>query len=96
MENIEKGNRSSIKPKVCIEYKKKHMGGVDLLDQVTSYNSCTRKGIKKYYKIFFRLLEITLHNSYIIYKRNEGTKSFLDYKLELIEKLVSAYANDVY
>ena len=52
MENIEKGNRSSIKPKVCIEYKKKHMGGVDLLDQVTSYNSCTRKGIKKYYKKF--------------------------------------------
>ena len=97
MEEVRVGGKITSKPSVCIKYKKLHMGGVDLLDQVTASSSSTRKGLKKYYKkYFFRLMEITLHNSHVIYKRNGGTKAFLDFKLQLIEMMINSYGKDVY
>ncbi|XP_063863871.1 piggyBac transposable element-derived protein 4-like [Scylla paramamosain] len=68
-----------------------------LSDQDVTKLSITRKGIKKYYKkIFLRLIEMTLHNCHIIYKRNDGQKKTLDFKLLLIEQIVHTYGKDVY
>ena len=67
--------KECMKPIICIEYKKNHMAGVDLMDQITSAASLVRKGLKKYYKkMFFRLIEICLRNSHCIYKKTEALK----------------------
>ena len=42
--------KECIKPIICIEYKKNHTAGVDLMDHITSAASLVRKGLKKYYK----------------------------------------------
>ena len=79
--------KECMKPTICIGYKKNHMAGVDLMDQIISAVSLVRKGLKKYYKKkFFRLIEIGLQNSHCIYKKNEGSKTLLSFKLQLIEK----------
>ena len=61
-----------MKPTVCIRYKKEHMAGVDLMDQITSCASLVRKGVKKYYKkIAFRLFEICIQNCHAFIRRME-------------------------
>ena len=97
METVQSGGKEVSKPSVRIKYKKLHMGGVDLMDQITSASSITRKGITKYYKkIFLRLIEMSLHNCHVIYKRNGRQKKLLDFKLLLIEQIVHTYGKDVY
>ena len=81
--------KECMKPTICIEYKKNHMAGVNLMDQITSAVSLVRKGLKKYYKkMFFRLIEIGLQNFHRIYKKNGGSKTLLSFKLQLIEKIL--------
>ncbi|XP_042216904.1 piggyBac transposable element-derived protein 4-like [Homarus americanus] len=97
MEMVQSGGKEVSKPTVCIKYKRMHMEGVDLMDQVTSASSVTRKGVTKYYKkLFFRLIEMSLHNCHVIYKRNGGQENLLGFKLLFIEQTVSAYSKDVY
>ena len=82
MEEVCVGGKATNKPSVCINYKKLHMGGVDLLNQTSSSSASNRKRMKKYYKkVFFWLLELTLHNSHVIYKFNGGKKNFLRFKI---------------
>ena len=54
MERVKVAGKETMKPTVCINYKRHHMSGVDIMDQITSCASLVRKGVKKYYKkIFF-------------------------------------------
>lgn len=97
MEIVQSGGKEVSKPTVCIKYKKLHMGGVDLMDQITSASCVTRKGVTKYCKkIFFRLIEMSLHNCHVIYKRNGGQEKVLDFKLHLTEQIVHVFGKDVY
>lgn len=49
------------------------MGGVDRLDQHLHDYPIPKKREKKYYKkIFFHLLDITVWNSFILYKKKWG------------------------
>ena len=74
MERAKVAGKETMKPTVCINYKRHHMAGVDIMDQITSCASPVRKSVKKYYKkIFFRLVEISIQNARCIYKRNGGT-----------------------
>ena len=67
--------KESMKPIICIEYKKNHTAGIDLMDQITSAASLVRKGLKKIsQKMFFRLIKICLQNSHCIYKKTEAPK----------------------
>ena len=67
--------KECMKPTICIEYKKNHMAGVDLMDQIISAVSLVRKGLKIYYKKkFFRLIEIGLQNSLASIKKTEVPK----------------------
>lgn len=95
MKDILVGGKTSSKPGVCINYKKFHLGKEDLLNQITTA-TLAKGGVKYYKKVFFRLMEITLHNCHVIYKRNGGKKSFLDFKLQLVEMLLTSYGKDVH
>ena len=48
-----------------------YMGGVDLTDQYLSYYSMTtRQTLKWWKKVFWRLLDITIVNSWILFRTN--------------------------
>lgn len=77
MENVIVERKVVRKLSVCVKHKKFYMGG---LDKITSFSSFTWKGLRKYYKIFPRLVELVLHNSSVnIYDKREG-----DVKMEEI------------
>ena len=52
-QKITVAGKECMKPTICIEYKKNHTAGVDLMDQITSTASLVKKGLKKYYKKSF-------------------------------------------
>lgn len=65
------------------------MAGVDRTDQLTSYYSSPRKTIRWYKKIMFHLLDLTVLNSYILYKKGTNRKiPMLEFRNELIKSLI--------
>lgn len=56
-------------PKIVLEYNK-HMGGVDLMDSFLGRFHIPLRSKKWYLRIFFHLLDLTVINSWIIYKKN--------------------------
>lgn len=65
------------------------MAGVDRADQLTSYYSSPRKTIRWYKKVVFHLLDLTVLNSYILYKKATNKKiTFLEFRNQLIRSLV--------
>ena len=57
-------------PAMILDYNQ-NMGGVDLADQHLSYYSLgTRRTLKWSKKVFWRLIDISIINSWIIYKTN--------------------------
>jgi len=68
------------------------MGGVDLLDQHLSYYSLTtRRTLKWWKKIFWRFVDISIVNSWIIFRQNNpdtSIKSHKEFRLKLAEELV--------
>ena len=98
-EEVTVAGKEPLKPTVWIRsrYKKEHMAGVDLRDQITSCSSLVRKGVKKYYKkTAFRLFEMCIQNSHCIHQKNGGEKTFLKFKLQLIHDILKRHQNDVY
>ena len=85
----------SLKPQCIIEYNQ-YMSGVDRLDQMISYYSFTRKTMKWPKKVFFYLLEISLYNSFVLYKaKNSQTKLTLrSFHYKVIEKLCRISIDD--
>ena len=55
------------KSRVMIQYNK-YMGGVDANDQLVKYSHFSRRTLKWWKKVFFRLLNNRMFNSYILYK----------------------------
>jgi len=53
------------KPTCNVEYNK-HMSGVDGLHQMISYYPFNRKSQKWTTKVFFYLMEISVHNAYVL------------------------------
>lgn len=64
------------------------MGEVDNSDgiNVVAY-SIVRKTLNKYYKKIFHLLEIISLNAYMLYKKNNGKLTCMNFLLEYIEKI---------
>ena len=63
-----------MKPSIVDEYNMS-MNGVDKADQYTVYYAFVRKSRKWWRKLFFWLLEVTLVNSYILYKISNHSPS---------------------
>lgn len=64
------------KPEVVQEYNK-HMGGVDLSDQLMQYNCYTRRTLKYYKKLFFHLHHLAAVQGFIIYKKTTNNTPVL-------------------
>jgi hypothetical protein len=78
-------------PKVCINYSDA-MGGVDLSDQYIVTYSMTRKRMKKYYqKIFRHLLDLTVFNSFVTFRKHGGKYTHLQFRMHVVQKLFEKY-----
>lgn len=75
-----RAGQACTKPKVVLDYNK-FMGGVDLKDQKLAMYLLERKrGLKWYIKVFKRLLNISILNTYIIYCSNIGQRKKLTHR----------------
>ena len=78
-----------VKKPACICNYNKNMSGVDHIDQMIFYYPCTRKTLKWAKKVFFYLMELTVHNSHVLYKavtKNEKMKLY-DFQMDIIQRL---------
>ena len=60
-------------PHIVQEYNK-HMGGVDLMDSFLGRYHITIRSKKWYLRVFFHLLDLTVINAWIIYKKNANKR----------------------
>ena len=95
IENIQRYSGDITKPNIICEYNK-NMGGVDKCDQYLSYYALTRKSMKWWKKVFFRLFEMCIVNAMCIFfeKNPEFAKkknSHKIFRLELVHEMVQLY-----
>ena len=67
---------SVTKPRVVTAYNK-WMGGVDRADQLLSYTPFKVKTLKWWKRIFFHLINITLSNSFVLYKDHTADRRLM-------------------
>ncbi|KAL0803269.1 hypothetical protein ABMA28_017247 [Loxostege sticticalis] len=91
-----KAGKVLVKP-VCVKDYNNTMGGVDLKDQKLSMYLLERKrGVKWYIKMFKRLLNVSIHNAFIMYtsslsRRNKDALTHRDFRYSLAKSLVDAH-----
>lgn len=79
-------------PSVVSVYNK-HMGGVDLIDSLIGLYRCKIRSKKWYHRLFFHLLDMTVVNAWLLYRRHESsdrsakTMSLLQFKSSVAEAL---------
>ena len=85
---ISKKNPSApvIKPEV-IDIYNQTMNGVDLADQLTVSYGFVRKSCK----VFFGLFEVTIINSYILYKTTDPRITHVQFRRALVDQLTRDY-----
>ncbi|XP_064635785.1 piggyBac transposable element-derived protein 4-like [Lineus longissimus] len=79
------------KPELVIDYNA-NMNGVDCVDQMLSYYPTVRKTIKWTKKLSLYMVELSIHNSHIIFneKQAQGDKMTLcEFQMSLIRPLIS-------
>ncbi|CAK1585220.1 unnamed protein product [Parnassius mnemosyne] len=81
------------KPEVVVKYNK-YMGGIDHQDQMLAYYSCEHKTIRWYKKLGVHVFQQMLYNSYTLHNIFSTKKSFYDYRLEIITKLLNIDEED--
>ena len=80
-----------LKPACICDYNK-YMGGVDLCDSVTTAYPSIRKTIKWYKKVFLHILDITLYNACVVYKKLIGKSiPLLNFRLEVARQIFEKY-----
>ena len=83
----------------CIRDYNRHMGGVDFADRIIKYYNCARRSCKWTRRIFFHLLELAIHNAYVLesYYRNHRSATnrlvwkHQEFREELADQLVAGY-----
>ena len=78
-------------PSAIVEYNQ-HMNGVDITDQHLSYHSLTRrKTVKWWKKLFWRLIDLSILNSSIVFRQNHpesGITSNRVFRIQLVEEMI--------
>ena len=72
------------------------MGAVDHGDQLRGYYSCRTKSRKFYKYIYYFLLDVTITNSFILYKNfrpNPKYKTIKEFRLQLARELIGDYCS---
>ena len=68
------------------------MGGVDRFDQSCSFFSYIPRTKRWYFRLFSHFLEISLHNSYIIYQKDTGINmKYINYRKIIMKSLVKEF-----
>ena len=82
------------KPTVIYDYNK-YMGGCDGLDQAIAYYPSTRKSLKWPRKVFLYLMDISIHNSHVLYKNKSPNNKITlrEYRISLLKSLCSSAFN---
>lgn len=89
---IDKMGKGTLKPEVILDYNHT-MGGVDRADQMLASYSVPRKRKKiSYKKIFQHLLDEATYNSFVLYQKGGGRASHLEYRLRLIDEIITKYS----
>ncbi|XP_060806107.1 piggyBac transposable element-derived protein 3-like [Amyelois transitella] len=95
VERFDKANKTRIKiscPHIIKEYNA-HMGGVDLMDSFFGRYRIAMRSRKWYLRILYHLLDMTVINSWLVYKNlktteaNSSVLNLCNYRLELAEVL---------
>ena len=80
------------RPPPPIAFYNKYMGGVDLHDQNRRYYNLTLKAVKWWRYLFWFLLDVSIINSFILYKETvEKRASHLQFRLQLSEELIGRF-----
>ena len=88
-----KTNDPITKPLMMTKYNK-YMGGVDANDQLLKYSHFSKRTIKWWKKVFFRMLNVCMVNSFILWKEYMKKKgvasknSQTEFRIDVITKLV--------
>lgn len=88
-----RGDKETIQKPLMISKYNTHMGGVDLCDQLLSSYSMQRKSKKWWKKVFYRLIELSVLNSLVIYKKlnprySKNNRAHLYFREVLVHELV--------
>lgn len=84
------GRKKDVLCPEMIEFYNKIMGGVDLSDQKVGTYDFDRKSKKWWKKVFFRLLMITVVNSWILYEETKKKKiQLIDFFVPLAEEMIA-------
>ncbi|KAK2562670.1 PiggyBac transposable element-derived protein 4 [Acropora cervicornis] len=75
------------KPKCIVDYNH-HMGGVDRTDPLLEPFKVARKSMKWYKKLAMHLIQLSLLNSFLLYKKDGGRKPLLDFQRSVIASLL--------
>ncbi|CAJ0950808.1 unnamed protein product, partial [Ranitomeya imitator] len=79
--------RDKEKP-VCVTDYNRHMGGVDLSDQVLQPYLVKRKTRAWYKKVGIYLIQTATYNSFVLYKKSQGPLTFLHFQEKVVESLI--------
>ena len=94
MSAVQSSTGEKLKPKIVIDYNDT-MGGVDRADQNLACYAIPRNYGRKYYKkIFFHLFDQCIWNSYVLYKKNGGSRTQLQFRLDLVNEMVIKYHSE--
>ncbi|XP_065654500.1 piggyBac transposable element-derived protein 4-like [Hydra vulgaris] len=69
-----------------------NMGGIDSADQIMKYYNCGRKSSKWYRRIFCHLLEICVHNAFVLepWFTDQRARSHQSFREELIDQVIGS------
>lgn len=96
---VNRRNQQVSKPAVVDLYNK-HMGGVDLADQLRNYYSMGRSSSKWYRYLFWFLFDISICNSFILYnhyrrEHGEGKVKQVNFRMNLAKQLIGGFSSTV-
>ena len=75
------------KPKCIVDYNQ-YMGGVDRTDQLLEPFKVARKSMKWYKKLAMHLIQLSLLNSFLLYKKDGERKPLLEFQRNVIASLL--------
>lgn len=96
---VSRRNQQVSKPAV-VELYNKHMGGVDLADQLRNYYSLGRSSCKWYRYLFWFLVDISICNSFILYnhyrrEHGEAKVKQVNFRMNLAKQLIGGFSSTV-
>ena len=90
MRRLKDGSKKEFQCPLAVKEYNMYMGGVDQADFKCAVNGRNRKSTKWWHRIFFGLLDRTLANSFIVYKRIEKENiTMLTFKRLVVQSLIT-------